>query len=141
MKDSELLMLGGGALLLLVMAKKANATTAQATTTGGKPQAGVNYATPTNVAGVVAGAVNGILNWISGTPAAPASTTKAPQVDDLSTIWQNAQGAWSTYGGGLFGTSGNDSSVNGSNPQDGSQLQLTFPSLANFTNAGAMGLQ
>lgn len=104
MKTSDILLLAGAAAVLFVVVKKATAKPAgAASAAGGSPQPGVTYDTPTVKAAVVSGAVNGILNWISGTPKTstpvnPASVLGAidsapagdsPSIWSLDTWWKS----------------------------------------------------
>jgi hypothetical protein len=154
MKTNEILIIGGvGLVLMMAFQKKAQAAAiAAAQARGGGPQPGVAYATPTAQNGVIAGAVNGILNWISGTPktstvqgnvSTPGGTVAlgggvgdvfGNPVDSLSDLWdRTVNNINSTWGG-------NDGSVTGSsNVQNGSQLQI--PSLASFWTSGSGGLE
>lgn len=156
MKDNEIFILGGvGLVLFLAMQKQAQAKAiAAAKANAGGPQPGVSYATPTAQNGVIAGAVNGILNWISGTPktsavtgnvALPSGTVAVGgstgdvynnPVDSLSGLWDNTVNSINQSWGG-----GNDGSVSGnSNVQNGTQL-LQVPSLATYWTSGSGGLE
>lgn len=147
MNDKTILLIGGGALLFLVMSKQARAV--QLANTGGRPQPGTNYATPTKTAAAVAGAVNGILNWLSGTPAQASTNTDVgvisvgqgggSQIDSLDGIWDNAMASIGNVFGNGFSL-GNDGSLTGTNPQNGTQVGLQTPSLASFFNYN-LGLQ
>lgn len=140
MKNSDLLIIGGVAVVLLLATKRSQAqTTAMLNARkGGAAQPGVLYSNPTATNGAIAGAVNGILNWLSGTPA--TTTTKKAQPGIIATdggigsIWQDAvEGAYS-----MWGT--NDGSTDGSNPQNGTQLAV--PALSNsFWTSGTGALE
>lgn len=107
MKTQHILIVGGvGLLLALAMAKKARAAQPQPGQPGYVASRGTNYATPTQTAGIVAGAVNGILNWVSGTPDSNR-TDRVPgvipdvggAVDDLSGLWERAtSGLYDVWG-------------------------------------------
>lgn len=145
MNDKTILLIGGGALLFLVMSKRANA---RVVPNAGGVQPGTNYATPTKTAAAVAGAVNGILNWLSGTPAQASPVTgiggeidlskigNGGEIDALDGIWDNAMDSiGNVFGGGFNLGLGNDGSLTGNNPQNGSQVGL-----ASFFNTN-LGLQ
>ncbi len=100
MKTQDLLIVGGaGVLLYLVMAKRANAASLPAQQARQRAlqlqQQQGRYATPTQTAGVVAGAVNGILNWISGTPSSSGSVATpgingTAVVDGMGDLWNKS---------------------------------------------------
>jgi hypothetical protein len=154
MKNDTIIVVGAGLLLLLAMQKKATAATYR-TAPGGAAQPGVTYATPTAQAGVIAGAVNGILNWLSGTPntppingnvATPSGTVSVGQGDVYNNPVDGVLGDLYTRAYDSILSSpyitGNDGSVSGSsNVQDGTQLGPVNVNLANFWTASGWGLE
>lgn len=153
MKTNEILIIGGvGVVLMLAMQKKARAAAVPAR--GGAAQPGVSYATPTAQNGLIASAVNGILNWVSGTPkGTPGINGNVSTADGSFTINDGLvfnNPVDSLLGNGWWNTPaaqndsslylGNDGSASGgSNPQNGTQLMI--PNLASFWTGGVGSLE
>lgn len=140
MKNQDLLIIGAVGVVLLLATKKSQAAKlAVQPRPGGYAQPGTMYATPTQTAAAISGAVNGILNWLN--PAAPSSSSTPPimanPVDSGSGWLGDVSSAANNYG--TLGLMGSDGSLSSTNPQNGSQLQV--PSLANtfwFNGTGAL---